>query len=177
MAGNVWKEEAGGVGCGARRAGDCVSTGGLEAVEGCPPRPPLTCPGRPWGPRTLVRSTGLRCQEAFTSPAPRSSHMSGVMRTGKPAGRPEHTAPRREEGATGSATLTSRRPHPAVFTFEKWWAAAGTRERNGQERRGLRGAPHEPIQAEGMLLLLLPPPTPHRRIQRSSLLAKPFPAG
>ncbi|XP_059524866.1 zinc finger MYND domain-containing protein 15 isoform X5 [Myotis daubentonii] len=40
------------------------------------------------------------------------SHMSGVMRTGKPAGLPEHTAPRREERATGSPTLTSRRPHP-----------------------------------------------------------------
>lgn len=103
--------------------------------------------------------------------------MSGGMRAGKAAGLPEHTAPRREEGATGSAALTSPHPHPEVFTFEKWWRLQVPEEWNGQERLGLRGAHRKPIQTEGMLLLLLPPPTPRRRIQNSSLLAKPFPTG
>lgn len=69
------------------------------------------------------------------------SHMSGVRGTGKPAGLPEHTAPRHEERAAGSPTLTSRRPHPEVFTFEKWWRLQVPEERNGQERLGLRGSP------------------------------------
>lgn len=89
------------------------------------------------------------------------SHMSGVMRTGKPTGLPEHPAPRREERATGSPALTSPRPHPEVFTFEKWWRLQVPEERNGQERLGLRGLPATRSKPKGCSCAcsLLPHPT------------------
>lgn len=85
----------------------------------------------------------LLLQDAFTSPAgsPGCGHMPGVMGRESPrAFRHPSTAPGREEGATGSAALTSPRPPPRGIYLRKGVAAAGT---GGAERPG------EAVSTEG----------------------------